>query len=272
MREQWTLSTGVGGCWRASSCRPIRPPMGGPVMRFCCVPTLARISSIGRGDSRQGTRTGVRGPRLGPVVFGVPTGLVGLWWHPAHSLGDCCVRGRCTPPADRASRDRGDRGLRGAGEGPGPRVHRSLRRMPCWPRHIERGGWPIVDWAARASACRAALDGELGPDRLLFHNIEPIALGSECPPDLRPDISRPSGRFQIVLEVTERSLGHDPRALLNGIDRQRPGVAAWRWMTSGSGTVTVALLAVLAVDVIKLDRSITQGGLSGVVEDPRHGA
>jgi len=42
------------------------------------------------------------------------------------------------------------------------------------------------DWAARASASRAALDHELRPDRLLFLNIEPLAMGSECPPDLWP--------------------------------------------------------------------------------------
>jgi EAL domain-containing protein (putative c-di-GMP-specific phosphodiesterase class I) len=118
------------------------------------------------------------------------------------------------------------------------------------------------DWAARASACRAALDGQLGPDKLLFLNIEPIALGSECPPDLRADIEQAFGRFQIVLEVTERSLGRDPRALLNGIDRQRPDVAALALDDVGSGRLTVALLAVLSVDVIKLDRTITQGGCS----------
>lgn len=118
------------------------------------------------------------------------------------------------------------------------------------------------DWAARASACRAALDGQLGPDRLLFLNIEPIALDSDCPPDLRSDIEQAFGRFQIVLEVTERSLGRDPRALLNGIDRQRPGLAGLALDDVGSGPLTVALLAVLPVDVIKIDRAITQGGYS----------
>ena len=118
------------------------------------------------------------------------------------------------------------------------------------------------DWAARASACRAALEGQLGSDRLLFLNVEPIALDSECPPDLRSDIEQAFGRFQIVLEVTERSLDRDPRALLNGIDRQRPGVAGLALDDVGSGPMTMALLAVLAVDVIKLDKAITQRGVS----------
>ena len=118
------------------------------------------------------------------------------------------------------------------------------------------------DWAARASACRAALDGQLSPDQLLFLNIEPIALDSACPSDLRSDIEQAFGHFQIVLEVTERSLGRDPRALLNGIDRQRPDVAGMALDDVGSGPLTVALLAVLLVDVIKLDRSIIQGWCS----------
>jgi EAL domain-containing protein (putative c-di-GMP-specific phosphodiesterase class I) len=119
-----------------------------------------------------------------------------------------------------------------------------------------------LDWATRASACRAALDGDLSPHRLLFLNIEPIALDSECPPHLWPDIQQAFERFKIVLEVTERSLGRDPRALLNGIDRQRPRVAGLALDDVGSSPRTVAMLAVLSVDVIKLDRTITQGGLS----------
>ncbi len=118
------------------------------------------------------------------------------------------------------------------------------------------------DWAARASASRAALDHELHPDRLLFLNIEPLAMGSECPPDLWPDIERAFGRFQVVLEVTERTLGRDPSALLAGIDHQRPAVAGLALDDVGSRTATLAMLPVLSVDVIKLDLTITQGGTS----------
>jgi len=118
------------------------------------------------------------------------------------------------------------------------------------------------DWIARASACRAALDAGLGRDRLLFLNIEPLALGSECPPDLRPDIERAFGLLQVVLEVTERSLGRDPRSLLDGIDRQRPDVTGLALDDVGSGTMTLAMLPILSADVIKLDLTITQGGTS----------
>jgi EAL domain-containing protein (putative c-di-GMP-specific phosphodiesterase class I) len=80
------------------------------------------------------------------------------------------------------------------------------------------------DWIARASASRAAVAARLAPDDLLFLNIEPLAMASECPPDLWPDIEEAFGRFRVVLEVTERSLDHDPRTLFEGIDRQRPTV------------------------------------------------
>src|ERR1700749_1664785 len=67
------------------------------------------------------------------------------------------------------------------------------------------------DWIARASGSRAALAARLAPDDLLFLNIEPVALTANCPPDLWADIEEAFGAFRIVLEITERSLDHDPR-------------------------------------------------------------
>ena len=46
------------------------------------------------------------------------------------------------------------------------------------------------DWVARASACRAAMAAHLDPDQILFLNVEPLALDSDCPPDLWPDVER----------------------------------------------------------------------------------
>jgi EAL domain-containing protein (putative c-di-GMP-specific phosphodiesterase class I) len=118
------------------------------------------------------------------------------------------------------------------------------------------------DWVARASASRAALKHELRADRLLFLNVEPLALGTECPPDLWPDIEQAFARFQVVLEVTERTLARDPSALLAGIDHQRPEVAGIALDDVGSRTATLSMLPVLSVDVIKLDLAVTQGGTS----------
>ncbi|HEX6873427.1 MAG TPA: EAL domain-containing protein, partial [Micromonosporaceae bacterium] len=116
------------------------------------------------------------------------------------------------------------------------------------------------DWAARASACRAALAAGLTRETLLFLNVEPLALDSDCPRDLWPDIDRGFASLRVVLEVTERSLDRDPRALLRGIDRQRPTVAGLALDDVGADTRTLAMLPVLAVDVVKLDLTVTQTG------------
>jgi EAL domain-containing protein (putative c-di-GMP-specific phosphodiesterase class I) len=118
------------------------------------------------------------------------------------------------------------------------------------------------DWIARASASRAALACRLAPDDLLFLNIEPVALASTCPPDLRPDIEEAFGKFRIVLEVTERSLDHDPRTLFEGIDRQRSTIHALALDDVGADVRAMSLLPAVRPDVIKLDLNVTQGAPS----------
>jgi EAL domain-containing protein (putative c-di-GMP-specific phosphodiesterase class I) len=113
------------------------------------------------------------------------------------------------------------------------------------------------DWIARACASRAALAARLAPDDLLFLNIEPVALDSNCPPDLRPDIEEAFGTYSIVLEITERSLDHDPRALFEGIDRQRPTVAGLALDDVGADVRAMSMLPVIRPDVIKLDLKVT---------------
>ncbi|MEV4620712.1 EAL domain-containing protein [Asanoa sp. NPDC049573] len=128
-------------------------------------------------------------------------------------------------------------------------------------RQAYRSGHVVeFDWAARAASCRAAMAAELAEDQLLFLNIEPLALGSDCPPDLWPDIEKAFDRYQVVLEVTERSLDRDPRSLLEGIDRQRPDVAGLAIDDLGANRAALSMLPILAADVIKLDQSIIQGG------------
>jgi EAL domain-containing protein (putative c-di-GMP-specific phosphodiesterase class I) len=118
------------------------------------------------------------------------------------------------------------------------------------------------DWIARACASRAALAARLAPDDLLFLNIEPMALDSHCPPDLWPDIDEAFRKFRIVLEITERSLDHDPRTLLEGIDRQRPIITGLALDDVGADVRAMSLLPVVRPDVIKLDLKVTQGAPS----------
>ena len=119
-----------------------------------------------------------------------------------------------------------------------------------------------LDWVARASACRAAMAAGLDPEQLLFLNVEPLALDSDCPSDLWPDIERAFGMFRIVLEVTERTLDRDPGMLLDELDRLRPTVVGFALDDVGSAAATLAMLPLVGPAVIKLDRSIVQGDLS----------
>ena len=114
------------------------------------------------------------------------------------------------------------------------------------------------DWVARACASRTALEARLAPHDLLFLNIEPVALASNCPPDLLRDIEEAFCRFRIVLEITERSLDHDPRTLFEGIKRQRPTVTGLALDDVGADVRALSLLPVIRPDVIKLDLKVTQ--------------
>jgi EAL domain-containing protein (putative c-di-GMP-specific phosphodiesterase class I) len=114
------------------------------------------------------------------------------------------------------------------------------------------------DWIARAAASRAALSANLGRDDLLLLNIEPLALTSVCPPDLAPIIREAFDRFRVVLEVTERSLDHDPRTLFEGIDLQRPTASGLALDDVGADVRTMSMLQVIRPDIIKLDLGVTQ--------------
>lgn len=116
------------------------------------------------------------------------------------------------------------------------------------------------DWVARASACRTAMAAGLREDQLLFLNIEPLALDSDCPHDLWPDIKAGFDMFRVVLEVTERSLDRDPGSLLDGIERQRPIITGLALDDVGSDPVTLAMLPLVAPAVIKLDLRVTRAG------------
>jgi hypothetical protein len=64
--------------------------------------------------------------------------------------------------------------------------------------------------------------------------------------------------FQVVLEVTERSLDRDPGSLLDGIDRQRRLVTGIALDDVGSDPATLSMLPLVAPAVIKLDVAVTQ--------------
>lgn len=110
-----------------------------------------------------------------------------------------------------------------------------------------------LDWAARGAACRAALAAGLSPHLPLFLNIEPLALDTECPEDLCPEIDAAYERFQVVLEVTERSLDRDPRSLLDGVAKVRETAGGLAVDDVGANIRTLSMLSLLEPELIKLD-------------------
>ncbi len=132
-----------------------------------------------------------------------------------------------------------------------------LGSAPALVAAAQRAGRLVeLDWAARASACRAALEADLDVGCLLFLNIEPIALDTDCPPDLWPVIDAAFRRFRVVMEVTERSLDRDPGTLLDGVERQRHRVTGIAIDDCGSNPATLAMLPLVSPNVIKIDASV----------------
>ena len=116
-----------------------------------------------------------------------------------------------------------------------------------------------LDWICRAAALRAALAAALPPDFTLFVNAEPAALRAECPPDLLETIRIGASQLNIVVELTERYLAHDPAAVLGAVAAARAEGLGIAIDDIGAEPASLALMPLVHPDVIKLDLSLIQG-------------
>ncbi|MHA3700620.1 sensor domain-containing phosphodiesterase [Jatrophihabitans sp. YIM 134969] len=122
-------------------------------------------------------------------------------------------------------------------------------------RALDRGEADRLDWI-----CRAAALADPGIDRLpgelaWFVNAEPRSLLAPRPSDVALD----EGRWErAVVEITERALGSDPVGLLRGVQQLRGGGAGIALDDVGEVEESLALLAVVAPDVVKLDRAVLE--------------
>ena len=71
-----------------------------------------------------------------------------------------------------------------------------------------------LDWSCRAAAFSAATAANLHPSLSLFVNMEPVSVGTSCPPDLRSTVDSYGAVLRVVMEVTERAVAADPAGLL----------------------------------------------------------
>jgi EAL domain-containing protein (putative c-di-GMP-specific phosphodiesterase class I)/DICT domain-containing protein len=116
-----------------------------------------------------------------------------------------------------------------------------------------------LDWICRAAAFRAALNASLPPDFTLFVNAEPAALRTECPPDVLETIRTGTRKLNIVVELTERYLAHDPAAVLDAVAAARAEGLGIAIDDIGAEPASLAMMPLVRPDVIKLDLSLIQG-------------
>lgn len=116
-----------------------------------------------------------------------------------------------------------------------------------------------LDWACQAAAFRAALDAELPRNYTLFTNVEPAALGTECPPDLLDTVLAGIDRYNVVIELTERYLVEDPGGVLDAVAIARSRGLGVALDDVGVEPASLAMMPLVHPDVIKLDLSLIQG-------------
>ena len=122
----------------------------------------------------------------------------------------------------------------------------------------EDGMVPELDWACRAAAYRAALNAGMTAATPLFVNVEPVSLRTACPPHLREVIGAAAGRLNIVYEVTERAVAHDPAGLLAAVVGARAAGIGIALDDVGAEPASLAMMPFVDPDVIKLDLRLIQ--------------
>jgi diguanylate cyclase (GGDEF)-like protein len=115
-----------------------------------------------------------------------------------------------------------------------------------------------LDWLCRAVAVEAALDARLGRAATLFLNCEPSAIGSPCPERHRAVWRRAERELDLVLEITERAVTDRPAELVAVIEEHRAAGRGIALDDLGADVRSLALLPLVAPDVIKLDLSLVQ--------------
>lgn len=122
----------------------------------------------------------------------------------------------------------------------------------------QNGRTAELDWACRIAAMEEALARGLGCDHMLFVNVEPAALATAGPEGFELVVAAAHRDLRVMLELTERALTDHPAELLRlvGWARQRGWSVALDDV--GAAPESLALLPLLAPDVIKLDVTLVE--------------
>lgn len=126
-----------------------------------------------------------------------------------------------------------------------------------------------LDWLCQRKALRAALEAGVAAPCILFLNIEPDTSGF-LPLDLRDLYSRASAKMTVCVEVTERALTTRPGALLGHIADMRAMGVAVALDDVGTDADTLAMMSLLAPEVIKLDLALVQNSPDAEIAEVVH--
>ncbi|QIG43215.1 EAL domain-containing protein [Nocardioides anomalus] len=132
------------------------------------------------------------------------------------------------------------------------------------------GQLAALDEACRRSALRSAVALGLTAPTTVFVNVEPEVLADAPLEELVAEAERAPGGVRVVLEVTERSLAARPAELLAALRRVRGlgwGVAL---DDVGVEATSLAFMALLRPDVVKLDLSLVQNPPHGGTAEIMH--
>ena len=115
-----------------------------------------------------------------------------------------------------------------------------------------------LDWICRAAAVKGAMDAGLTAPFTLFCNMEPEAIDSPPPFDLRDTWERAKQEVRVMTEITERAMTLRPAELLSTAGGIRD--AGWGIALDdvGAEPASLALMPFLDPDVVKLDLRLIQ--------------
>jgi len=135
-----------------------------------------------------------------------------------------------------------------------------LRPSTVFERAAATGRLDRLDRVCTSAAISAASQAGLGSEHLLMVNCEPGTARRHCGDDELTRRARSD--LQVVYEITERSLLRHPKTLLQKVAAIRRDGFAVALDDVGARPDSLALLDVLAPDVIKLDIGMVQSRLS----------